>query len=753
MSNKYKIQSVIMLVLFLGLYAPAYAASTGTITNMAPIISYLLSGSSNSDVKTIAIEKIKAYASDQSNPQPTVQDYIDAGVTGVTLENLYDINGYIAGKTPEEVDTTAKIQAAVNIVLSVAITLEEINITVQVKGQSGAVQTTGSTDVLNEAFIYPQHGNVEYFKIGNELPAFQYTSTDCFTGRDSFVYKSGDEYGRVNITLIKPVLTPTPDLYKTLYNTDVINGEPLIPNNPQVIISRYPEHGEASLVNPSGEYVLYNYDPVDDFNGTDYFEYRVTEIIDECNYASIGRVTFNVENEPVPPHVFAWNDGTHGEELWISDGTIANTRMLKDINPENGEGSYPSVTYSDNAVVHGTIYFSATSQGYNYELWKTDGTTAGTQQVLDLAPEEGHGSWPRNISKMGNNIYFMALTGNTSDSNNFDGNTGLWKTNGDINNSTLIENFGEFSGTGYSAPGYLHAIGNGKLIFQKDYDSGNGPNWNPWVSDGIHSATRLKGNTFEGVFAGGFMHGVLFQNYYYAQATDIEHGSELWRTDGTDAGTVLVKDIVLGKDQYNRGRGSMPADFTVVGNKLFFTALDATDENDDIVYDKSLWVSDGTTNGTTRVKDATGTPPQYGIRNRFSDLTTLNGNLYFVYRNVDDNNYTIGNGTLWKSNGTEVGTTLIKDINVSTDTMVATDDTLYFWANDNALWKSDGTQAGTVEVKVFTDGYAYNFKTSQGLVYFELENYNNMTKEYWRSDGTEAGTIKLLEVSYGEEPQ
>ena len=59
------------------------------------------------------------------------------------------------------------------------------------------------------------------------------------------------------------------------------------------------------------------------------------------------------------------------------------------------------------------------------------------------------------------------------------------------------------------------------------------------------------------------------------------HGSELWKTDGTAAGTVLVKDIRSGAS------GSYPHNLTNVNGTLFFTANDGTNGYE-------LWKSDGT---------------------------------------------------------------------------------------------------------------------------------------------------------------
>ena len=67
-------------------------------------------------------------------------------------------------------------------------------------------------------------------------------------------------------------------------------------------------------------------------------------------------------------------------------------------------------------------------------------------------------------------------------------------------------------------------------------------------------------------------------------------GTELWRTDGTEGGTVLVKDIQPGFGS------SDPLRLTAAGNVLYFAAV-TMDQG------RELWKSDGTEEGTQLVKD------------------------------------------------------------------------------------------------------------------------------------------------------
>jgi ELWxxDGT repeat protein len=113
---------------------------------------------------------------------------------------------------------------------------------------------------------------------------------------------------------------------------------------------------------------------------------------------------------------FSAKDDTQGRELWRSDGTAAGTLMVKDIRP-GLDGSHPRSLIG----VGGTLYFIANDLRHGYELWKSNGTPAGIVMVKDIWPGS-KGSHPRGLTDVGGTLYFAAD----------DGTHGweLWKSDG-----------------------------------------------------------------------------------------------------------------------------------------------------------------------------------------------------------------------------------------------------------------------------------------------------------------------------------
>ncbi|MFT4017482.1 MAG: T9SS type A sorting domain-containing protein [Agriterribacter sp.] len=326
---------------------------------------------------------------------------------------------------------------------------------------------------------------------------------------------------------------------------------------------------------------------------------------------------------------FSAVDGVHGRELWKSDGTEAGTVMVKDISPGSA-GSDPEWL----TVSNGVLYFSANDGVNGGELWRSDGTEVGTAMVTDLTP--GNNTYPFQLTDV-NGVLFFAI----SNSNPVVANRGLWKSDGTA------------AGTGKVAGTYNNAVGSG-FITPTELINANGTlyfrgQWPSlpfsstlWKSDGTEAGTVMV-STNVSRFPYGIQPAYLaaFNNeVYFAADIDTEGGGALWKSDGTDAGTVMVKDMDI-----NSTDGGVQY-LANISNTLYFSGFPGASANSE------LWKSDGTTAATMFVKDIN--PGSSGSNS--SHFTAHAGMVYFVANTANDG-YEI-----WRTDGTETGTVLIADL-------------------------------------------------------------------------------------------
>jgi len=153
---------------------------------------------------------------------------------------------------------------------------------------------------------------------------------------------------------------------------------------------------------------------------------------------------------------FAENSGNFGRELWRTDGTAAGTVMVTEIYPGTGS-AFPSGHVNYNPVIfNGLLYFPAQTAQYGPELWATDGTSGGTFMVYDSNPTRyGYGLLPHDLHVMGNYLYFAG-------DNDVDGDE-LWRTTGRSYETVMVKDINP--GVGASAPRDLVDL-NGVLYFQ-----------------------------------------------------------------------------------------------------------------------------------------------------------------------------------------------------------------------------------------------------------------------------------------------
>ncbi len=434
---------------------------------------------------------------------------------------------------------------------------------------------------------------------------------------------------------------------------------------------------------------------------------------------------------------FAASDGTHGVELWTSDGTVAGTVLVRDIVP-GGSGSSPS-----DFVSHGgALYFRL---GLDGPIWKSDGTEAGTVLVH---PQPGSGP----LVSSGDRLFSAS-------------GPQLWASDGTEAGTALVRDFGvSFSlSTATTIPGAL------LLWVDRGVDG-----LELWRSDGTPAGTTLvttveAGNEYAspfqsvavpgaGVFVVGGTADLLWRSdrtpsgtYSLLEpvfppndsspsyvtdvngtilfaAADAEHGRELWRSDGTPGGTVLVKDLEPGPGY------SSPSQFLATPSQVFFTATTSATGYE-------VYRTDGTEAGTILVEDV---QPEAGS----SPVLGLLGDLLLFP--ADDGLHGL---EPWRTDGTSDGTYLLGDLTPGAASsqigaIGVLNGDFYLAASDGTtttLWKTDGTTAGTVSVGPIATFSAAGAELG-GALYFSATDSTHGT-ELWRTDGTAAGTQLFRDIN------
>ena len=389
------------------------------------------------------------------------------------------------------------------------------------------------------------------------------------------------------------------------------------------------------------------------------------------------------------------------------DAGLPGPTLVKDIR----SGTSGSLQDFSRLITSGDrIYTTANDGTTGWELWKTDGTAAGTVQVKDIRPGYA-GSEPMWMMAVGNSVYFSANGGSGSE---------LWKSDGTPAGTVMVINL---NGSYGSTPRPLFA--RGSVLYFTATDTGSGTEL--WKTDGTTAGTSLLKDIATGTASSGVSNPFEFNAIHYFFAADATAGRELWRTDGTPAGTYLLKDI-------NPGSASAaPADLVAVGNLLYFTATDG-------VHGRELWRTDGTPAGTTMIKDIGAGPEDGSVH-----YPAATGNyLYFSAKLVQPET----SWAIWRTDGTEAGTIPLLPVLNLVNVLKGQGNTLYFSAqvpgNPARHWKSQGTVASTQPDSDagFYTGRLYPWGSGHCSV-------NTNAKSIWQNDGPGAKWYEVADLSAG----
>lgn len=456
--------------------------------------------------------------------------------------------------------------------------------------------------------------------------------------------------------------------------------------------------------------------------------------------------------------VYFWaRDEEHGGEIWCSDGTPAGTRIAGEIVP--GPGSLASFLDVRNGIAVGDrLLVFPDSSATGPEPWLIDGVAGTATFVGDINPGSfGSISPPPNAVLNGSALLILNIG---------QGMKQLWAVHASGQSNPIGAPFNQLAASAspvvvgefaymvidfllYRTDGtpdslepvdidpQVHPVkplfsANGRLIFSANSAGARVELWSLDAASGAlqRIATGMRNNAAQ-LAAGAAL-------TWFAASTS-ESGMELWRTDGTADGTLLLRDIMPGSGD------SSPELIGTLASQLLFSA-------DDGVHGRELWVSDGTAAGTDIVADLTqpgaassspgaGFPVGDGVVFTASDAAT--GIEPFF------------------SDGTAEGTRLVGDINPGPSSSVQSNPFVGALANGvlavlndgthgPEIWTTDGTPAGTQLVRdinpssVGTGPIGF---TPYGNGYAFLG--GSGANDLWATDGTEAGTQRLIDIPSG----
>lgn len=267
---------------------------------------------------------------------------------------------------------------------------------------------------------------------------------------------------------------------------------------------------------------------------------------------------------------FHADDGIHGRELWSSDGTTAGTQLVKDINygpgnstltasPTFGLRNHTKKIYS----FEGMAFFTAEDGSSGQELWRSDGTAAGTIQIAEINPTYA-GSLPAHLTYHNGLLFFTADDG-ASGRELYVSDGSLLNNRVDFKLLDIYPGVNPGNGVPYaSQPSSL--LGVGDYVFFTAMTGYTGIELMEYSL--ATGRTRLVVDINDGWAGGQVKELTVFRGQLYFSANDGKYGQELWRSDGTASHTMRVTDLNID------GGSSRPAQLHVTGNSLVFVADD-----------------------------------------------------------------------------------------------------------------------------------------------------------------------------------
>jgi ELWxxDGT repeat protein len=404
--------------------------------------------------------------------------------------------------------------------------------------------------------------------------------------------------------------------------------------------------------------------------------------------------------------------------LWVTDGSPLGTRLLRQF-----DGQVDQLTLAGT-----TVYFSAMSNNSGHDLWRTNGTEAGTTLVADINPGSSSSSF--SILSVMNGYAILDDYSVTP--------RALRSVNLSNGSQTVLDSL---QAGGCSYYGERAVVGDKLYLVRSTGECGPSVSQSVLQTDGtVGSGTNgAKIDLVAGAFDESYSWLRALGNRLIFVARTTASGSELWAYDGTNAPTLLA-DINPGT------LGSEPQPQFVAGGKLFFSASEPN-------KGRELYATDGTTAGTALFLEfAPG--PANGLQS-VSSYSQSSNLVYFVLQ-------TEGSGAshqIWKTDGTIGNTAKLVEWPLGSwvsfyDAAHSANGTVLFRGNNtisgDEVWKISGNSVSLVaDIIPGSSGSNPNWFSvgSDGRFYFSAASASgsgSQGHDLWSSDGTSQGTRRVL---------
>lgn len=410
-----------------------------------------------------------------------------------------------------------------------------------------------------------------------------------------------------------------------------------------------------------------------------------------------------------------------------------NPAIIKTVASTNLEPSSDAQLNKHVKPWNGKIFYQGKGSATQCNLVVTDGTTAGTIFIKDFGNVgDIDGVYPAQDF-----VYVTTLQSEIVSVSPFVINwkRNLWKTDGTDLGTVLIKNFPTVTSTVNTGIFYSNSQNtenwsiNGNTMYFNGYDAATGPEL--WVSDGTSAGTMMVKDIYPGTVGGNPLGFTKLGSTICFVAKDPANNYQLWKTDGTAAGTQIVTVV-------NPAGAIAEFYFGLYKGKMYFFANDG-------VTGAEVWSTDGTAAGTQLLKDiVAGNNATTGSGGARTDIYFIQDDNY-LYFPIERSKY------IWRTDGTTAGTIQLSGLMTSQNIAgaIAKGKYMYWLDNVNTLYKTDGTLAGTKMVKndLLQATQLYGFR---GAAWMNCRGFaNNSDAEPWRSDGTANNTARALDINPG----